>query len=70
MYYFAVFVYIGKRICIGITLANSVVPIFLANLLQKFNFSVVPGTKPPTTDPEIGVSLSPMEFPVQVSNRV
>ena len=34
----------GKRICIVITLANSVIPIFLASLLQRFNFSVVPGT--------------------------
>ncbi|CAL8124636.1 unnamed protein product [Orchesella dallaii] len=59
----------GKRICIGISLVNSVVPIFLSSLLQKFNFSVVPGTKPPSTEPEIGVSLSPSEFSVLAEKR-
>ncbi|ODM90419.1 Methyl farnesoate epoxidase [Orchesella cincta] len=59
----------GKRICIGITLVNSIVPCFFASLLQKFNFSVVPGTKPPSTEPEIGVSLSPSEFSVLVEKR-
>lgn len=59
----------GKRLCIGITLANSVIPILMATLLQHFNFSVVPGTKPPTTLPETGVSLSPLEYPVLVAER-
>lgn len=59
----------GKRICIGIHLVNSVVPLFLASLLQSFTFSVVPGSKPPTREPEIGVSLSPEEFPVQLTVR-
>ncbi|ODM88974.1 Cytochrome P450 1A1 [Orchesella cincta] len=40
----------GKRICIGITLSNAVIPIFIATLLQNFNLSCVPGQKPPTTE--------------------
>ncbi|ODM88687.1 Methyl farnesoate epoxidase, partial [Orchesella cincta] len=59
----------GKRICIGITLSNAVIPIFFATLLQNFNFSCVPGQKPPTTEPEIGVSLSPIEYEVKITNR-
>ncbi|ODM90561.1 Methyl farnesoate epoxidase [Orchesella cincta] len=59
----------GKRICIGINLVNSIVPLFLGSLLQQFNFSVVPGTEPPSPEPEIGVSLSPQEFPCQLIQR-
>ncbi|OXA39192.1 Methyl farnesoate epoxidase [Folsomia candida] len=59
----------GKRYCIGVTLTNSVIPIYIATLLQNFNFSVLPGTSPPTTDPELGVSLSPQEFSVHVTAR-
>lgn len=56
----------GKRICIGITLANHVISVFLASLIQNFEFSVVPNEDPPSTEPEIGVSLSPMEYSVWV----
>ncbi|CAL8148194.1 unnamed protein product [Orchesella dallaii] len=60
----------GKRICIGMTLSNAVVPLFLATLLHNFNFSVVPGQEPPTMEPEIGVIMSPKEFEVKITNRV
>ncbi|CAL8148191.1 unnamed protein product [Orchesella dallaii] len=59
----------GKRVCIGIILSNAVIPLFLATLLQNFTFSVVPGKIPPTTEPEIGISLSPKEFEVKITNR-
>lgn len=58
----------GKRICIGIHLVNSIFPLYLSMLLKHFSFSVVPGSIP-TTEPEIGVSLSPEEFSVQISER-
>lgn len=41
----------------------------MASLVQNFTFSVVPGTAPPTREPEIGVSLSPEEFSAQLTVR-
>ncbi len=57
----------GKRKCVGKAFANSVIPVYIATLLQHFNFSVVPGTLPPATEPENGISLSPLEFQAYVS---
>ncbi|XP_044732290.1 probable cytochrome P450 303a1 [Chrysoperla carnea] len=39
----------GKHRCVGESLAKANIFLFSASLLQKFNFSVVPGTKPPST---------------------
>lgn len=39
----------GKRYCIGVTLSNSVIPIYIATLIQNFNFSPVPGQVTPST---------------------
>ncbi|XP_035712715.1 methyl farnesoate epoxidase-like [Folsomia candida] len=59
----------GKRYCIGATLTNSVIPIYISTLLQNFNFSALSDSKPPTMEPELGVILLPKEFSVRVTPR-
>ena len=59
----------GKHRCMGETLAKSNVFLFTASLLQNFNFSVPPGSLPPTTDAVDGVTPSPKPFQALVTPR-
>ena len=59
----------GKHRCMGETLAKSNVFLFTASLLQNFNFSVPPGSLPPTTDAIDGVTPSPKPFQALVTPR-
>jgi len=53
----------------GETLAKSNVFLFTASLLQNFNFTVPPGSLPPTTDGVDGVTPSPKPFQALVTPR-
>jgi hypothetical protein len=53
----------------GETLAKSNVFLFTASLLQSFNFSIPPGSLPPTTDAIDGVTPSPKPFQALVTPR-
>lgn len=59
----------GKHRCMGETLAKSNVFLFTASLLQNFNFSVPPGSLPPSTDAVDGVTPSPKPFQALVTPR-
>jgi cytochrome P450 len=59
----------GKHRCMGETLAKSNVFLFTASLLQNFNFTVPPGSLPPTTDGVDGVTPSPKPFQALVTPR-
>ncbi|KAJ9580644.1 hypothetical protein L9F63_024179 [Diploptera punctata] len=59
----------GKHRCMGETLAKSNVFLFTASLLQNFNFSIPPGTSPPSTDAIDGVTPSPKPFKALVTLR-
>jgi hypothetical protein len=54
----------------GETLAKSNVFLFTASLLQNFNFSIPPGSLPPTTEAIDGVTPSPKPFQALVTSRV
>jgi cytochrome P450 len=60
---------IGKHRCMGETLAKSNVFLFTASLLQKFNFSIPPGSPPPSTEVVDGVTPSPKPFHALVTLR-
>jgi cytochrome P450 len=59
----------GKHRCMGETLAKSNVFLFTASLLQNFNFSIPPGSLPPTTEAVDGVTPSPKPFQAFVTPR-
>ncbi|KDR10510.1 probable cytochrome P450 303a1 isoform X2 [Zootermopsis nevadensis] len=59
----------GKHRCMGETLAKSNVFLFTASLLQNFNFSIPPGTVPPSTDCIDGVTPAPKPFQALVTVR-
>jgi len=43
---------VGKRACMGEALARTEIFLIFVRLLQRFTFSVAPGAKEPTTEPE------------------
>lgn len=59
----------GRHRCIGETLAKGNIFVFVAALLQNFNFSVVPGTEPPSTVEVDGVTPSPAPYHALITLR-
>ncbi|KAB0792123.1 hypothetical protein PPYR_14084 [Photinus pyralis] len=59
---------LGKRRCLGETLAKANVFLFVAGLLQQFNFSIVPG-EPPTEETVDGMVPTPKPFVALVTRR-
>ncbi|XP_017774947.1 PREDICTED: probable cytochrome P450 303a1 [Nicrophorus vespilloides] len=60
---------IGKRRCLGESLARGNLFIFIASLLQNFNFSVPEGHPKPCTDAQDGVTASPVPYKGLISLR-
>lgn len=59
---------VGRRQCLGETLARDSLFLFTGNLFQKFNVLCSPGPQP-NLEPEIGIGLSPQEFLVMFKTR-
>ncbi|XP_065162039.1 probable cytochrome P450 303a1 [Atheta coriaria] len=59
----------GKRRCLGETLARGNLFIFIGALLQNFDFKVPAGCKPPTTDTVDGVTAAPRPFRGIIAHR-
>lgn len=59
----------GKRKCPGENLAKTTTFLLMANLLSKFNLSIPPGNKRPSTKPVVGLNLSPEPFLTCVTPR-
>jgi hypothetical protein len=45
------------------------IPIYIATLIQNFEFSVADEKMRPSREPEVGVSLSPKEFEARITPR-
>ncbi|KAL4634976.1 cytochrome P450 2J2-like [Arapaima gigas] len=58
----------GKRICLGEQLAKMEVFLFFTSLLQKFNFSCLPGVEP-SFEGRVGVTLTPLPFKMCATPR-
>nr|WBB44916.1 methyl farnesoate epoxidase [Chrysogorgia stellata] len=53
---------VGKRRCLGETLAWAQGFLFFANLIYYFRFSIPPGHSKPSVDPEYGMATAPHPF--------
>lgn len=59
----------GRRRCLGESLAKSSLFLFLASLLQNFNFTIPKGGEPPSTEAIDGVTATPKPFYAEISPR-
>lgn len=60
---------IGKRQCLGETLARDSLFLFMTNLFQKFKVSCDPDKPKPTLEPMSAFAMSPREYSVTFTNR-
>jgi cytochrome P450 family 2 subfamily U polypeptide 1 len=52
----------GKRVCVGESLARMELFLFFAAMIQRFTFTNVPGTPLPDTEGNIGLTITPKPF--------
>ncbi|ODN05797.1 Cytochrome P450 2J5 [Orchesella cincta] len=55
---------IGKRHCLGESLARDTIFLFLTNIVKNFNVECDPSNPNPTLEPAIGFTLNPQEYSV------
>lgn len=60
---------LGKRKCLGESVAKSTIFLFLANLLAKFTFEMDKKDDPPSVLPVGGLTIGPQPFNAIVSPR-
>ncbi|KAK4325035.1 hypothetical protein Pmani_004346 [Petrolisthes manimaculis] len=60
---------VGRRNCLGESLARIEAFQFLTAMLQKYEFTVPPGQDPPSTSFHCGVTLNPTEFNMVLKER-
>uniref|UniRef100_A0A914XEW4 Cytochrome P450 n=1 Tax=Plectus sambesii TaxID=2011161 RepID=A0A914XEW4_9BILA len=60
---------LGKRACLGESLARMELFLIFSTLLQKFEFSTSEGRPLPSLKPKFGITLTPEPYEVQVTMR-
>jgi methyl farnesoate epoxidase/farnesoate epoxidase len=60
---------VGKRACLGETLAQTTVFMAFTTLLRNFRFEPIPGKPLPSTEPIFGMILAPQRYEVIVKAR-
>jgi Cytochrome P450 len=61
---------IGKRFCIGESMARSILFIFFATFLHEFSVSIPEGDPRPTTMPQPGFTTAPYPYRMKLQQRV
>ena len=61
---------IGKRICMGESLAKNELFIFFVRILQRMNINVVKGQIPNPKNYVSGITTIPLPYMVSVSSRI
>jgi methyl farnesoate epoxidase/farnesoate epoxidase len=61
---------IGKRVCLGESLAKMSLFLYFTTIIKHFKFETVPGHLDPSTDPLPGLTFSPKPYNVVVTQRV
>lgn len=60
---------VGKRACLGESLARMELFLIFATLMQKFTFSIPEGQPLPSLEPRFGIALTPEKYEVEIMSR-
>ncbi|XP_071944060.1 cytochrome P450 2U1-like [Antedon mediterranea] len=60
---------IGRRSCPGEQLARINLYLFFTHLVHQFKFELPPDKQKPTTEPHVGITLSPKPYQLIITNR-
>jgi len=61
---------IGKRFCLGESLAKNILFLFFATFFQQFSVSIPAGDPRPSTIPQAGFTTAPYPYRIQLKNRM
>ncbi|ODN00919.1 Farnesoate epoxidase [Orchesella cincta] len=61
---------IGRRQCVGETLARDSFFLFLTNIFQRYSITFDPEFPEPSLEPVVGFLLSPQPFTIQIQDRI
>lgn len=61
---------IGRRQCVGETLARDTIFLFIANLFQRFTFAFDPNSPEPILNPEPTMTMTPHPYGVVLTDRL
>lgn len=59
----------GKRMCLGESLARMEIFLILSSLLQRYRFSVPENREPPTLKARRGATLTPYPYECKIEHR-
>lgn len=62
------FCFLGKRYCLGQSLAETTIFLYFVSVIRRFKFVKVPGTNP-STEPILGITTCPKPFTVRIVDR-
>jgi len=68
--FYAFYLFIFQRSCLGENLAKEEVFLFLANILKRFSLSLDPSQPQPTFEPQKGFMLHPQDYRLVLKDRL
>ena len=61
---------VGKRVCLGETLARDTIFLYFTNIFHRFSIRLAEGSKDATLESAVGFLLAPQDFNIVLQERV